>query len=51
MKEVCHRCEGTGKAYGSDRPFEYSGPGSYPGPCPVCNGTGVEPTKDERKSK
>ncbi len=41
--EVCPRCDGDGKAHGSDRPFEYNGPGTYPGPCPVCKGTGVEP--------
>ena len=40
---TCDRCEGTGKAYGADRPFESSGPGTYPGPCPVCRGSGVEP--------
>ena len=39
----CGRCEGDGKAHGSDRPFEYSGPGSYPGPCPVCSGSGKRP--------
>lgn len=37
---TCSRCEGTGKAYGADRPFESSGPGTYPGPCPVCKGSG-----------
>ena len=37
----CDRCEGTGKAIGSDRPFEWSGPGTYPGPCPKCHGTGL----------
>lgn len=36
----CERCDGDGKAHGSDRPFEYSGPNSYPGKCPVCNGSG-----------
>lgn len=41
---VCHRCEGDGKAHGADRPFEASGPGTYPGPCPVCKGSGKEPT-------
>jgi len=35
---VCQRCEGDGKAHGSDRPFEWTGPGTYPGPCPVCDG-------------
>ena len=34
----CRRCDGDGKAHGSDRPFEWTGPGSYPGPCPVCDG-------------
>ena len=37
----CQRCDGDGKAHGSDRPFEWSGPGSYPGPCPVCRGSGA----------
>jgi hypothetical protein len=36
--EKCPRCDGDGKAHGSDRPFEWSGPGTYPGPCPVCKG-------------
>lgn len=36
----CGRCDGDGKAHGSDRPFEWSGPGTYPGPCPVCRGAG-----------
>ncbi len=36
----CRRCEGDGKAYGADRPFESSEPGTYPGPCPVCWGSG-----------
>ena len=40
---VCGRCDGDGKAHGSDRPFEWHGPGTYPGPCPVCNGSGVTP--------
>jgi hypothetical protein len=39
----CHRCDGDGKAHGADRPFEWTGPGTYPGPCPVCNGTGRKP--------
>ena len=39
--EVCDRCDGDGKAHGSDRPFEYSGPDSYPGKCPVCKGSGT----------
>jgi hypothetical protein len=39
-EETCGRCDGDGEAHGSDRPFEWSGPGSYPGPCPVCHGTG-----------
>ncbi len=34
----CQRCDGDGKAHGSDRPFEWTGPGTYPGPCPVCYG-------------
>lgn len=38
--EVCERCDGDGLAHGSDRPFEYSGPDSFPGKCPVCKGTG-----------
>jgi len=37
----CERCDGDGKAHGSDRPFEYSGPDSYPGKCPVCKGSGT----------
>lgn len=37
---ICDRCEGTGKAYGSDRPFEWKGPNTYPGPCPKCGGKG-----------
>lgn len=41
--QTCHRCEGDGLAHGSDRPFESKGPGSYPGPCPVCKGTGLVP--------
>lgn len=40
---VCPRCEGDGKAHGADRPFEWSGPGTYPGPCPVCKGTRKAP--------
>ena len=32
----CPRCDGAGEAIGSDRPFEWRGPGSWPGPCPVC---------------
>jgi hypothetical protein len=39
---VCDRCDGDGKAHGSDRPFEWSGPGTYPGPCPVCKGSGTK---------
>ena len=39
-EKVCPRCEGDGKAHGSDRPFEWKGPGTYPGPCPVCKGSG-----------
>lgn len=37
---ICRRCEGDGAAHGSDRPFESSSPGTYPGPCPVCKGIG-----------
>ena len=39
--KLCDRCDGDGKAHGSDRPFEYSGPDSYPGKCPVCKGSGT----------
>lgn len=39
----CRRCEGDGKAHGADRPFAWAGPGTYPGPCPVCLGTGRQP--------
>jgi DnaJ-class molecular chaperone len=38
--EICERCDGDGLAHGSDRPFEWHGPGTYPGPCPVCKGSG-----------
>jgi uncharacterized protein (TIGR02996 family) len=38
--EACRRCAGDGQAHGADRPFEWSGPDSYPGRCPVCHGTG-----------
>lgn len=38
---VCDRCDGDGKANGSDRPFEWSGPGTWPGPCPKCYGAKV----------
>lgn len=41
----CPRCDGDGKAHGADRPFEWSGPGSYPGPCPACLGSGLDPGK------
>jgi hypothetical protein len=34
----CRRCDGDGEAHGSERPFAWEGPGSYPGPCPVCHG-------------
>lgn len=37
----CSRCNGDGKAHGSDRPFDWNGPGTYPGPCPVCVGSCV----------
>ena len=39
----CQRCDGDGKAHGSDRPSEWSGPWTYPGPCPVCRGSGTVP--------
>lgn len=39
-RKACDRCGGDGKAHGSDRPFDWSGPETYPGPCPVCNGSG-----------
>ena len=39
-EQVCERCEGDGQAHGADRPFDWSGPGTYPGPCPVCQGSG-----------
>jgi hypothetical protein len=42
-KQKCHRCDGDGRAHGSDRPFQWTGPWTYPGACPVCNGSGVEP--------
>lgn len=38
----CQRCEGDGKAHGADRPFEWTPEKGYPGPCPVCNGSGIE---------
>lgn len=38
----CDRCDGDGKAHGSDRPFEWRGPGTYPGPCPKCKGSGKQ---------
>jgi hypothetical protein len=41
--QTCTRCDGDGKAHGSDRPFEWRGPGSYAGECPVCHGSGVLP--------
>lgn len=41
---VCGRCDGDGKAHGCDRPFDWSGPGTYPGPCPVCGGIGWDAT-------
>lgn len=37
---ICGRCDGDGKAHGADRPFEWSGPGTYPGKCPICFGSG-----------
>ena len=36
----CHRCDGDGKAHGSDRPFEWSADTDY-GKCVVCKGTGI----------
>lgn len=33
---VCGRCGGAGKAYGTDRPFEWTGEPK----CPVCHGLG-----------
>jgi DnaJ-class molecular chaperone len=39
---TCDRCDGDGKAHGSDRPFEWSGPGTWPGPCPKCKGSGSQ---------
>ena len=39
-KTKCDRCDGDGRAHGSDRPFEWTGPGTYPGPCPKCRGLG-----------
>lgn len=41
MSDTCERCDGDGLAHGSDRPFEWHGPGTYPGPCPACKGTGM----------
>ena len=41
LQEWCKRCDGDGKAHGSDRPFESDGKGSYPGPCPDCLGVGM----------
>lgn len=38
---ICPKCDGDGKAHGADRPFEWSPECGYPGPCPVCNGSGV----------
>ena len=40
----CHRCEGDGKAHGADRPFDWTPEVGYPGPCPVCDGSGIEPS-------
>ncbi len=40
--KTCDRCDGDGKAHGSDRPFEWSGPGTWPGPCPKCSGSGKQ---------
>jgi DnaJ-class molecular chaperone len=44
----CERCSGDGLAHGADRPFEWHGPGTYPGPCPVCGGSGKQ-TQTARK--
>ncbi len=38
--QKCGRCDGDGKAHGSDRPFEWTPEVGYPGPCPVCHGCG-----------
>ena len=38
---TCERCDGDGQAHGSDRPFEWSGPGTYPGTCQQCEGVGI----------
>lgn len=40
--DVCERCEGDGKAHGSDRPFEWSSDPNYM-KCPICKGTGRVP--------
>ena len=42
-RPTCRRCDGDGLAHGADRPFVWSGPGSYPGLCPVCKGFGTIP--------
>lgn len=39
MENVCNRCDGDGKAHGSDRPFEWSADPDYM-KCPVCKGSG-----------
>lgn len=39
QKEKCHRCEGSGEAYGADRLFEWSADADY-GKCVVCKGSG-----------
>jgi uncharacterized protein (TIGR02996 family) len=39
QKAKCSRCDGDGKAHGSDRPFEWSADVDY-GKCVVCKGTG-----------
>jgi len=44
----CPRCDGGGFAYGRDRPLVWLGPGTHPGPCPVCNGSGVT---EERRAE
>ncbi len=46
-REKCPRCDGDGMAHGSDRPFESSGPGTYPGPCPVCRGDALRRREGE----
>lgn len=47
MSTVCRRCDGDGVAHGSDRPFESGPEVPFPGPCPVCKGTGQEEEEKE----